>query len=54
MVPDHCGSDTLNAAIADVVSTFAELEVVKAWGDGSTMATDGTQADAYIDDLRAS
>jgi hypothetical protein len=36
----------LNAAIADVVNAFAELDVVKAWGDGSTV-------DTYIDNLLA-
>jgi TnpA family transposase len=31
----------------------SELDVVKAWGDGSTVATDGTQVDTYIDNLLA-
>ncbi|WP_280442746.1 Tn3 family transposase [Nocardia brasiliensis] len=33
--------------------TAAELDVVKAWGDGATVAADGTQVDTYIDNLLA-
>jgi TnpA family transposase len=40
----HITLKKLNA-IADVVNAFAELDVVKAWGDGSTVAADGTQMD---------
>ncbi|MEV4020039.1 Tn3 family transposase [Nonomuraea angiospora] len=49
----HINLKKPNAAIADVVNAFAELDVVKAWGDGSTVAADGTQVDAYIDKLLA-
>ena len=41
----HITLKKLNAAIADVVNAFAELDVVKAWGDGSTVAADGTQVE---------
>ncbi|MFG6200341.1 Tn3 family transposase [Nonomuraea sp. JJY05] len=44
----HVTLKKLNAAIADVINAFAELDVVKAWGDGSTVAADGTQVDTYI------
>jgi TnpA family transposase len=43
----------LNKAISDVVNAFAQLDVVKAWGDGSSVGTDGTQVDTYIDNLLA-
>ncbi|MEU6782026.1 Tn3 family transposase [Nonomuraea angiospora] len=49
----HITLKKLNAAIADVVNAFAELDVIKAWGDGSTVAADGTQVDTYIDNLLA-
>jgi TnpA family transposase len=49
----HVTLPKLNRAIADVVNGFSELDVVKAWGDGSTVATDGTQVDTYIDNLLA-
>jgi TnpA family transposase len=49
----HINLKKLNAAIADVVNGFAELDVVKAWGDGTSVAADGTQVDTYIDNLLA-
>ncbi|MEO3806874.1 Tn3 family transposase [Nonomuraea sp. B1E8] len=49
----HITLKKLNAPIADVVNAFAELDVVKAWGDGSTVAADSTQVDTYIDNLLA-
>ncbi|MFI6739896.1 transposase [Nonomuraea sp. NPDC050451] len=49
----HITLKKLNAAIADVVNAFAELDVVKAWGDGSAVAAGGTQVDTYIDNLLA-
>jgi len=42
----HIDLKKLNAAIATVVNAFAELDVVKAWGDG-------TQVETYIDNLLA-
>ncbi|GAA3955632.1 hypothetical protein GCM10023085_42780 [Actinomadura viridis] len=41
----------MNAAIATVVNTFAELDVVKAWRDGTAVAADGSQVETYIDNL---
>jgi TnpA family transposase len=49
----HIDIKKLNAAIAAVVNAFAELDVVKAWGDGTTVAADGTHVETYIDNLLA-
>ncbi|WP_327581817.1 Tn3 family transposase [Nonomuraea sp. NBC_00507] len=49
----HITLAKLNKAITDVVNAFAALDVVKAWGDGSSVGTDGTQVDTYIDNLLA-
>jgi TnpA family transposase len=49
----HIDLKKLNAAIATVVNAFAELDVVKAWGDGTAVAADGTQVETYIDNLLA-
>ena len=49
----HIDLTKLNAAIATVVNAFADLDVVKAWGDGTAVAADGTQVETYIDNLLA-
>lgn len=49
----HITIAKLNRAIADVVNAFADLDLVRAWGDGSAVATDGTMVDTYIDNLLA-
>ncbi|MFC4062621.1 Tn3 family transposase [Planomonospora corallina] len=49
----HITIAKLNAAIASVVNAFAELDVVKAWGDGTAVAADGTHVETYIDNLLA-
>jgi TnpA family transposase len=49
----HVTIGKLNKAITDVINAFARLDVVKAWGDGSAVAADGTQIDTYIDNLLA-
>jgi len=49
----HIDLKKLNAAIATVVNAFNELDVVKAWGDGTAVAADGTQVETYIDNLLA-
>ena len=49
----HIDLKKLNAAIASVVNAFAELDMVKAWGDGTAVAADGTQVETYIDNLLA-
>ena len=40
-------------AIAEEVNAFIKLDVVRAWGEGKSVATDGTQVDTYIDNLLA-
>ena len=49
----HVTVEKLNKAIADVVNAFTELDLIKAWGDGSVVAADGTQVDTFIDNLLA-
>ena len=49
----HIDLKKLNSAIATVVNAFNELNVVKAWGDGTAVAADGTQVETYIDNLLA-
>ncbi|HEX4811554.1 MAG TPA: transposase [Nonomuraea sp.] len=49
----HIDIKKLNAAIGCVVNAFGELDVVKAWGDGTAVAADGTQVETYIDNLLA-
>ncbi len=49
----HIDLKKLNAAIAVVVNAFNDLDVVKAWGDGTSVAADGTQVETYIDNLLA-
>jgi TnpA family transposase len=51
----HIDVRKLNSAIATVVNAFNELDVVKAWGDGTAVAVavDGTQVETYIDNLLA-
>ena len=49
----HIDLKKLNAAIVTVVNAFADLDVVKAWGDGTAVAADGTQVETYIDNLLA-
>jgi TnpA family transposase len=49
----HFTIEKLNQAITDVVNAYLRLDVVKAWGDGSSAASDGTQMDTLIDNLLA-
>lgn len=49
----HVTTGKLNKAIADVVDAFTELDLIKAWGDGSVVAADGTQVETFIDNLLA-
>jgi TnpA family transposase len=49
----HVTIDKLNLAGADVVNAYLQLDLVKAWGDGTTVAADGTQVDTLIDNLLA-
>jgi TnpA family transposase len=49
----HVTTGKLNKAIADVVDAFTELDLIRAWGDGSVVAADGTQVETFIDNLLA-
>ena len=49
----HFTTDKLNLASADVVDAYLLLDLVKAWGDGTSVAADGTQVDTLIDNLLA-
>ncbi|MEV8061815.1 Tn3 family transposase [Streptomyces antimycoticus] len=49
----HLSVEKINEAIADVVNAFMRLDLAKAWGDGTSVAADGTQMDTFIDNLLA-
>src|SRR5207253_11151971 len=49
----HFTLEKLNCAIADVINAYLQLDLIKAWGDGSSVAADGTQMDTLIDNLLA-
>jgi TnpA family transposase len=49
----HFSTEKLNLAITDVVNAYLLLDLVKAWGDGTSVAADGTQVDTLINNLLA-
>lgn len=49
----HCTATNLARAGADVVDAHLDLDLVRAWGDGSVAAVDGTIMDAAVDNLLA-
>jgi hypothetical protein len=49
----HFTTARLDLAGADVVNAYLGLDLVQAWGDGTTVAADGTQVDSLIDSLLA-
>jgi TnpA family transposase len=49
----HCTAKNLARADADVVDAHLDLDLVRAWGDGSVVAVDGTMMDAAVDNLLA-
>jgi hypothetical protein len=49
----HVTVGKLNEAITDVINAYARLDLIKAWGDGSSVAADGTHMDTYLDNLLA-
>ncbi|MGI8429765.1 MAG: Tn3 family transposase, partial [Solirubrobacteraceae bacterium] len=49
----HFSTAKLHRAGADVVNAYLQLDLVKAWGDGTSVAADGTQVDTLIDNLLA-
>ncbi|MFI2508736.1 Tn3 family transposase [Streptomyces sp. NPDC018972] len=44
----HFSLVLLNEAIADLVDAHARLDISQAWGDGTTVAADGTHMDTYL------
>jgi hypothetical protein len=44
----HFTTSKLNLASADVVDAYLLLDLVKAWGDGTSVAADGTQIDTLL------
>lgn len=49
----HFTIEKLNQAITDVMNAYLELDLIKAWGDGTSVAADGTQIDTLVDNLLA-
>ena len=49
----HFTTAKLDLAGADVVNAYLGLDLVRAWGDGTSVAADGTQVDTLIDNLLA-
>jgi TnpA family transposase len=49
----HANIDKLNEAITDVVNGHARLDLVRAWGDGTIAAADGTHIETWLDNLLA-
>jgi TnpA family transposase len=49
----HMSIDKLDAARRELIELYLQLELPKVWGDGKTVATDGTQYDFYEQNLLA-
>ncbi|MDP9843161.1 Tn3 family transposase [Streptosporangium lutulentum] len=49
----HFSLAKLNEAITDIVNAHAKLDLSRAWGDGTTVAADGTHMDTYLNNLLA-
>ena len=49
----HFSIAKLNQAITDVVNAHAQLDMSRAWGDGTAVAADGTHMDTYLNNLVA-
>ncbi|MFI1801184.1 Tn3 family transposase [Streptomyces sp. NPDC020379] len=47
----HFSIVLLNEAVSDLVNAHARLDISQAWGDGTTVAADGTHMDTYPDSL---
>ncbi|MFI9842437.1 Tn3 family transposase [Nonomuraea sp. NPDC051941] len=50
----HFSIGKLNETIADVVNAHARLDMSQEWGNGTTVAADGTHMDTYLNSLRPS
>ena len=49
----HVTVEKQNLALADVVNWFAQLDLARIWGDGSSVVADGTKYEIYVDNLLA-
>ncbi|MFB7511351.1 Tn3 family transposase, partial [Streptomyces broussonetiae] len=49
----HFSIAKLNQAITDVVNAHGQLDMARAWGDGTAVAADGTHMDTYPNNLVA-
>jgi hypothetical protein len=49
----HMSADKLDAARRELIELYLQLELPKSWGNGKTVAVDGTQYDFYEQNLLA-
>ncbi|MBV1778497.1 Tn3 family transposase [Paeniglutamicibacter sp. ABSL32-1] len=49
----HTTAEKITRASAEVINAFAQLDVASVWGDGRTVAADGTQVDTWENNLLA-
>jgi TnpA family transposase len=49
----HATATKIEQASADVINAFNKLDVAAAWGDGTTVAADGSQIDTWENNLLA-
>jgi hypothetical protein len=49
----HVTVEKQNQALAEVVNRFAQLDLARLWGDGSSVVADGTKYEIYVDNLLA-
>jgi hypothetical protein len=52
-VLQHATATKIEQASADVTNAFNKLDVAAAWGDGTTVAADGSQIDTWENNLLA-
>ncbi|MFA6172237.1 MAG: Tn3 family transposase [Kiritimatiellales bacterium] len=49
----HANANKLNAALRDIINRYHAFDLPKVWGDGKSVAADGTQFDMYDQNLLA-
>jgi TnpA family transposase len=49
----HTTAAKIDKASVDVINAFSELDVASVWGDGKTVAADGSQIDTWENNLLA-
>jgi TnpA family transposase len=49
----HFSLDSLETALRELNEVYLRLDLPKVWGDGKTVAADGTQYDFYDENLLA-